>query len=148
MPQLMKGGKHVFSWVTISEAGSITIPPEAFREYGFKPDERVVLLPGSRSSGGFAVVPQRNLTNSPMNPLRNLETVQEDQVLMSNGKPFIVTRLKEGDRVSLSVEALKVFGLDKVDKVLAVRGSGLGPSFVARGSIIEEALKHPELEEC
>ena len=37
-------------------------------------------------------------------------------------------------------------GVKPGDRLLAVRGSRYGLSFVARGPIYEEALKHPELE--
>ena len=147
MPQLVKGGKHVFAWITLNDSSTITLPPEIVDEYEFKPHERLVLMPGSRKSGGFTIVPQRNLTDSPLNPLRKLEKVHEDQVLMSRGKPFIVTRLREDNTVSISKETLNIFGLEKGDKLLAVRGSGLGPGFIAKGPIIIEALKHPEINE-
>jgi hypothetical protein len=147
MPQLVKGGKHVFAWITLNDSSTITLPPEIVDEYEFKPNEKLVLMPGSRKSGGFSIVPERNLTDSPLNPLRNRETVQEDQVLMSKGKPFIVTRLGEGNTVAISKEALDLFGVEKGAKLLAVRGSGLGPGFVAKGPIMIEAFKHPEIEE-
>jgi hypothetical protein len=55
MPQLVKGGKWVFGWVIVGSGGEITIPPEAYREYGFRAGDEVVFLQGSRRSGGFGV---------------------------------------------------------------------------------------------
>lgn len=146
MSQLVKGGKYAYAWVNIRQTGSMTIPPEAVQDYRLEPDEIVVLIPGSKGSGGFSVVPQRNIKDSPLNPLKNNCDVQEDKVQVSHGKPFTVTRL-EGERVNLPMETLEAFGIEKGDRLLAVRGSGMGPSFLVKGPIKEEALKHPELEE-
>jgi hypothetical protein len=51
MPQLVKGGKWVFGWVAVGLKGELMIPPEAWREYGFRIGDEVTFLPGSRSSG-------------------------------------------------------------------------------------------------
>jgi hypothetical protein len=47
MPQLAKGGKWVFGWVVVGKRRSITIPPDAYREHGFRPGDEVVFLRGS-----------------------------------------------------------------------------------------------------
>ena len=36
MPQLAKGGKWVFGWVLVGPHGEVTIPPEAWDEYGLQ----------------------------------------------------------------------------------------------------------------
>lgn len=36
MPQLVKGGKHVFGWSRVGDTGRIIIPPEAMEEYHLK----------------------------------------------------------------------------------------------------------------
>ena len=91
MPQLVKGGKHVYAWVTIREDGTITVPPEAIKDYGLKPDEKVVLLPGSITSGGLSVALLRNLSESPLNPL-GTQPVSEDVIHSTGKKPFTLTR--------------------------------------------------------
>jgi hypothetical protein len=55
MPRLVKGGKWVYGWVVVGRQGEITIPPEAWREFGFQAGEEAVFVPGSRRSGGFAI---------------------------------------------------------------------------------------------
>jgi bifunctional DNA-binding transcriptional regulator/antitoxin component of YhaV-PrlF toxin-antitoxin module len=45
------------------------------------------------------------------------------------------------------MEVLEAFGLEKGDRLLVIRDSRMGPSFIVKGPIIEEALKHPELVE-
>jgi hypothetical protein len=143
MPQLVKGGKHVYAWTKVSQTGIITVPPEAVKDYRLRPDELAVLFPGSKRSGGFSVIPQRNLKDSPLNPLKTDE-VKENKVQGSKGRIFYVTRYKD-EKTSLTGEALEAFEVKKGDRLLAVRGSGLGPSFLAKGPIKDESLKHPEL---
>jgi hypothetical protein len=146
MPQFLKGGKYTYAWVTISDTGSIAVPSETVKDYGFELDELVVLLSGSKSSGGFSVVPERNLIDSPLNPLKENEDMQEDKVQVLRDRPFAVSRFK-GDGVYLTMEVLEAFGLEKGDRLLVIRDSRMGPSFIVKGPIIEEALKHPELVE-
>ena len=55
MPRLVKGGKWTYGWVVIGPEGEITIPPEAWREFGFQAGDEAVFIPGSRRSGGFAI---------------------------------------------------------------------------------------------
>ena len=55
MPQLVKGGKWVFGWVVVRPGKKITVPPEAYREYGFQAGEEIVFTRGSRRSGGFGI---------------------------------------------------------------------------------------------
>jgi hypothetical protein len=61
MPQLVKGGKWVFGWVIVGQRREIQIPPEACAEYGFQTGGRVLLLSGSRRSGGSALGGTRRL---------------------------------------------------------------------------------------
>jgi hypothetical protein len=52
MPQLEKGSKWVFGWVVVQAGIKITVPLEAYREYGFQGGEEIVFTRGSRSSAG------------------------------------------------------------------------------------------------
>ena len=55
MPRLVKGGKWTFGWVVVGSEGKITIPPNAWREFGFRAKSEAIFVPGSRRSGGFSV---------------------------------------------------------------------------------------------
>ena len=127
MPQLVKGGKWVFGWVVIGPLGELTIPPEAYREYGFQAGDEVTFLPGSRRSGGFGLGTRRLLSQMP-EPLQSR----------------VLARAHIGEDGRLVVP--DAVGLRTGDRLLVVRGSGRALGFVARGPIYEEALKHPELE--
>jgi hypothetical protein len=125
MPQLAKGGKWVFGWCMVGPTCEIQIPPEAYVEYGFQQGETVIITRGSRRSGGVGIGRVEKLQNS---------------ILQSRfiGKSTIGAN----GRVALPPEA----GVQPGERLLVVRGSGLALGFLLRGPIVEEALKHPEIE--
>jgi len=124
MPQLVKGGKWVFGWVVVRPGIKITIPPEAYREYGFRVGEEIVFTRGSRRSGGFGI-----------GRADKIPPLLKKRVLAQG-------RIGRHGRVVLPPEVKAQIG----DRLLAARGSGLALGFLAQGPIYEEALKHPELE--
>jgi len=124
MPQLVKGGKWVFGWVVVQAGKEITVPPEAYREYGFQAGGEIVFTCGSRRSGGFGI-----------GRVDKIPTLLKKRVLAQG-------RMGRRGRVVLPPEVEAQVG----DRLLAVRGSGLALGFLKRGPIYEEALQHPELE--
>jgi hypothetical protein len=127
MPQLAKGGKWVFGWVLVGPHGEVTIPPEAWDEYGLQTGDEVTFLPCSRRSGGFGLSTPRLLEQMP-GPLQTR----------------ILARGHIAENRQLKVPP--ALGIRPGDRLLAVRGSGRALSFVAQGPIYEEARKHPALE--
>ncbi len=61
MPQIARGGKNVFGWSKVGIDGKIVIPPEAIEEYSLNEDDRTILIPGSKTSGGFGLSSKRIL---------------------------------------------------------------------------------------
>ena len=127
MPQLVKGGKWVFGWVVVGGHREITVPPEAYAEYGFRAGEPVFFLHGSRRSGGFSIGRLAKLEQSQV-PIRQ--------------RAFAQGEIGAGGQIDLPSEACVQAG----DRLLAVRGSGLALGFLTQGPIYEEAVKHPEIE--
>jgi hypothetical protein len=127
MPQLVKGGKWVFGWTVVNSAGEVRIPPKAYAEYGFQTGETVVILPGSRRSGGCGVARREKLAGSQI-PLA--------QRMLGEGM------VGENERIAFP----SVIGFQPGDRLLVVRGSGLALGLVQRGPIYEEALQHLEIE--
>jgi hypothetical protein len=130
MPRLVKGGKWAYGWVVVGPEGEIIIPPEAWREFGFRAGDEAIFTPGSRKSGGFAI-------SRP-------ELMEEVSERLGGGTLRVLARGRFGDngRVMVPPEV----GVQPGDRLLTVRGSRYGLGFVAQGPIYEEALKHPELE--
>jgi len=127
MPRLVKGGKWVFGWVIVGSQRQIFLPPEARREYGFRQDEPLFFLRGSRRSGGFSI--------------GRLEKLEQNEV------PLYLRAFGQG-KMGPDGQIGIPPGIDvwPGDRLLAVRGSGMALSLLTRGPIYELALKHPEIE--
>ena len=126
MPQLRKGGKWVFGWCIVGATGEVQIPPEAFSEYGFQPGESVIILRGSRRSGGFSIGKQEILADSVPLLRRSL-----GQGVISYER-----------RIAVPLE----INVQSGNCLLAVRGSGYAVLFITGGPICDEKLLHPEIE--
>ncbi len=124
MPQLEKGGKWVFGWVVVRAGKKITVPPGAYREYGFQPGDEIVFTRGSRRSGGFGV-----------GRADKFPALLRKRMLAQG-------RMGKRGQVVLPPEVEAQAG----DRLVVVRGSGYALGFLAQGPIYEVALKHPELE--
>jgi hypothetical protein len=152
MPRLVKGGKWVFGWSKVSVTGKIVIPAETLNEYEILDNNEMVLMSGSKTSGGFIAVKLSRLENSNLAVL--LDKLPElrksgfpgDGVLHEGNRVFHRTNIETGGSITLAETILAEYGVKTGDRLLVVRGSGLGPGFIVRGPIVEEALKHPELE--
>ena len=129
MPRLVKGGKWAYGWVVIGSEGEVTIPPQAWREFGFQGRGEALFTPGSRRSGGFSISTPELMTEVS-------ERMGGNRLRLLGRGQFI-----KGGWVTAPPE----LGLKPGDRLLAVRGSHYGLGFVAQGPIYEEALKHPEL---
>jgi hypothetical protein len=127
MPQLNKRGKWVFGWVIVRPQREITIPPEAYIEYGFQPGEAVIFLRGSRRSGGFSIGRREKL----------------EQVFPPLLRRTFGQRNLGGDG---RIEAPPEAGVQPGDRLLAVRGSGYAVLLITREPIYQRALAHDEIE--
>lgn len=128
MPRLVKGGKWVYGWVVVGLEGEITIPPEAWREFGFQARGEAIFIPGSRRSGGFGVS-----TPGLMAEVR--------EKMAGAGLRELGRGRFENGRVTAPPEV----GVKPGGRLLAVRGSRYGLGFVAEGPIYNEALKHTNI---
>jgi len=151
MPQLVKGGKHAFGWTRVEPSGRIVVPPTVLEEYKLKEGERLLLMPGSRTSGGFVLGSPRALRRSLLGAMPDAlpeldgRRAAEGLVLELSGKAF-AWALLSGGAVTLPPGTLARYGVTPGNKLLVVRGSGLAPSFIVKGPIVDEARRHPELE--
>ena len=128
MPRLVRGGKWVYGWVIVSPEREIPIPPQAWQDYAFAVGDAIVFLRGSQSSGGFAIARAQRMAEA-FGPLGAGRRVLGRGVFAAQGSAALPSAVQAGPG----------------DRLLAVRGSGLGLGFVARGPIYDEALRHPEL---
>jgi hypothetical protein len=129
MPQLVKGAKWVFGWVAVGPGGEITIPPDAWREYGFQAGDEAIFTPGSRRSGGFGI--------SAPGLMAEVREKMAGAGLRELGRGQF-----EDGRVTPPPE----IGVKPDDRLLAVRGSRYALGFLAKGPIYDEALKHANIK--
>ena len=123
MPRLVKGAKWTYGWVLVGSQGEVTIPPEAWREFGFRAGDEAVFTPGGISTPALMAQARQRLRGGTLR-------------VLARG------RFDDGGRVAIPPE----LGVRPGDRLLTVRGSCYGLGFVAQGPIHEEALRHPELE--
>jgi hypothetical protein len=115
--------------VVVGRRGEITIPPAAWREFGFQAGKEAVFLRGSRRSGGFAI-------STP-------GLMSEVSGRLAGATLRVVAR---GQLDAGCIVLPQQVGVQPGDRLLAVRGSRYGLGFVAGGPIYAEAQKHPELQ--
>lgn len=152
MPQLVRGGKHTYGWSKVGEEGTIPIPKEAMDDYGFKEREKLIVMSGSRRSGGFALTTPDLLRASPLSAVLRrfprLRTFQmpEARTVRVEGRAFCWTTIREGGYITLPGQTLREYEILPGDRLLTVKGSRLALGFALRGSIVDEAMITPELE--
>lgn len=152
MPQLLKGGKYIFGWTMINEDYKARVPDETYNEYNFTETEKLIILSGSRSSGGFSLITPNSIINSKLSKdiirlvgyqkEKDLFTVDKLKIIKQGERLLSWTSLDEKKYFRLSLEIIFSLNLSIGDRLLVGRGSGLGPAFIAKGTIFEEALKH------
>ena len=149
MPQLVKGGKYAFGWSTVSLDGEIVIPPEAVIEYKLTSD-KVILISGSKTSGGFSITGLQALHASRLGVLLdkhpdlvNFE-LPEGKVVENGSRLFCWVGQQCG-KIKVPTQTLERYGIKIGDRLLTIRGSHLGIGFAVKGPIIKEANRHPEL---
>lgn len=151
MPRLVKGGKYVYGWSVVGEGGAMRVPGEALLEYGFGPGERLVLLPGSRRSGGFSASTLGKLESTVFFERLRVSPVfgygsGEGEAVVVDGRSFCWVTLDAGGCIRVPLETLRGFSVGPGDWLLAARGSHVGIGFPVRGPVVEEARRHEGLE--
>jgi hypothetical protein len=152
MPQLVKGGKFIYGMSQVSPEGSIVIPPQAMREYGFKPGDNAIIMSGSRSSGGFGLTRRSIIEKSEIAGIidalpdlfNNLITGPE--IITYAGRVYSRTIVNRDGIINLSPTRLSQYDVSAGDMLAVGRGSYLSIAFITRGLIFEECLRHPELQ--
>jgi hypothetical protein len=151
MPQITKRGKFIFGWSVINR-GLVVLPPQAVREYGLNDHENLILITGSKATGGFVVARQTVLAASSLAPLFAAQpelahgTLPAGKFVRYKGRGYAWTRLHAGQRLQLSAEAQSYLGLQDGDRLLCIRGSNLGFVCGLHGPLIDRAQSHPEIE--
>ncbi len=152
MPYVARGGEYVFGWSKVGTTGRIVIPQEAMKEYGLHEWQKVILMTGSRRSGGFALTTPRLLRDSPLStvlsrfPRLGRFQMPEARVVRVGRTALCWTTIEEGGYIALPEGTLREYEIMAGDHLLAVKGSAVALGFAQRGPIVEEVLRERELE--
>jgi len=151
VPRLVKGGKYVYGWSEVGSDGRIVVPDEALADYSLKPPCKVILLSGSRRSGGFALTTVSLLKNSRLSAVLDESPrlagfqLPEGEAVKVAGKPCCWVTLNPDGSIVVPSETLKEYGFNPGDQLLSVRGSRLALAFCVKGPLTDEAKKHSSL---
>jgi hypothetical protein len=152
MPQLEKGGKFVFGWCRIRQDGSVLLPPQAGQEYDFNAGDEIILMSGSKTSGGFGITRKSWLEKSKLsvilknNPGLADSSLAEGQPVMYKGRNYCRFILDKDGRFFLSPNALEAYEIKPGDSLLSIRSSDIAIGMAAKGPLIVLAKTHPEIE--
>ena len=151
MPQLVKGGKYIFGWSHVSDCGRICIPEEARIEYKFQFNDNIIIINGSRTSKGFAITKPDLIKKCPIyNRLsKHKELIQFQNLhhgyIQDKNNIYTWSRIDNQGYFHINEKILNQYYVGLNDNVLVGRGSGFALAFIKTGSIVEEAIRHPEL---
>lgn len=152
MPRLVKGGKYVYGWSKVSGDGRIVVPDEALTDYKFETPSKVILVPGSKRSGGFGLTTPSKLQNSRLSVILDREPrlagfqLREGETVEVGTRTYCWVNLNGNGEFVVPVETLNKYGVKMGDRLLVGRGSGLALGFIVKGPIVDEAKKHLTLQ--
>jgi hypothetical protein len=152
MPQLEKGGKFVFGWCRIRQDGGVLLPPQARQEYNFNAGDEIILLSGSRTSGGFGITRKSWLEKSKLsvilsdNPGLADSSLAEGQPVTYKGRNYCRFILDKDARFFLSPGALEAYNIKPGDSLISIRSSDIAIGMAAKGPLIAISKTHPEIE--
>jgi hypothetical protein len=151
MPKLVSGGKHTYGWTMVGEKGEIVLPPDALQAYRFREGQRLSVVPGSVTSGGFGLGSMDTIHGSPLEEMLR-DPLDPGECLPSSGeeaqietKRFCWVELHHGV-VQIPPAVLVNYGGKIGDRLLVIRGSRRALGFAVRGLVVEEAQKHGDLK--
>ncbi|NLD91898.1 MAG: hypothetical protein GX639_04425 [Fibrobacter sp.] len=145
MPQIAKGGKFIFGWSIISSEGCVKIPEMTFNEYNLSIEQNVILISGSKISGGFCVSNYSLMKSSIMNglfleyPEIREYSIREGNCIKFKGRLYCWVKLQSDGIIKLTDYTMESFNIKPGNKLLSIRGSNIAFVLAAKGPLIEAA---------
>ncbi|MDU1889589.1 MAG: hypothetical protein E6767_02765 [Dysgonomonas sp.] len=147
MPQLTKGGKFVFGWCIIREDLTVTLPEQTIQEYGIEKVNRLFLISGSKTTGGFSVSHKELLLNSVFENITGLypdlciNNPTMNKIIDHNGRKYVWVYIETGV-VQLTRDILSAYNLKTGDKLMCIRSSNIAFMMGAKGPLLEAAKEY------
>lgn len=146
--QLSKGGKHIYGWVQVGPDGRIPIPQDVVKDYDLL-ENRLLLISGSRASGGFSVSSQSRLeglvARKPERQISDVAVLDNDRELPSAWKGRVLAWVGRDDdgAFHLPTRVMTSLGMGEGHRLLCIRGSNLTCMFAQKGPLVKKALARP-----
>jgi len=148
MPQLNKRGKYVFGWSVIDDEYRVKLPPEAVAEYGIALEKKVIIISGSKATGGFCVSRKGLLKNSAIKDLLVVHSdlindgIQEGAFVKYKGRLYCWLSISAQGVLTLTKDIMDILAIPKGQKLLSIRGSNIAFVMGAKGPLIERAHEY------
>jgi hypothetical protein len=131
VPQIRKGGTFIFCWSTIKSDFSIQFPIEVINEYDICSEDKVFLITGSKTTGGFAVSKKAFMEKSIFNnifivynDLGNYKTREGDFLKYKDRKYTWIPINNEG-KIFLNQDILSSLSLKINGILLSIKSSNI-----------------------
>ncbi|HVP94402.1 MAG TPA: hypothetical protein VMS89_04440 [Methanoregulaceae archaeon] len=125
-----------------------TVPEETIREYAIQSDEKVILISGSKASGGFVVARRSFLEQSTLsgilsnNPELAEFRTKPGELIRYKGRLYCWGILHNG-LLKLPAEIMCTFCIQPGDNLLVIRGSNLGFVCAKSGPLVKKVRSFP-----
>ncbi|ULQ59054.1 hypothetical protein K7I13_11095 [Brucepastera parasyntrophica] len=150
MPQISKGGKFIFGWSVINNDLSVQSPTKAIEEYAICSEGKIILISGSRATGGFSVSKKELLKPSIFRnlfqefPELDACNTSEGELYPYKGRRFAWLEIGAVGKITLTENLLRGLELQKGGRLLSIRSSNIAFTMGRRGRLINQANDYPE----
>jgi len=152
MPLLREGGNFVYGWSIIRKDNTLYLPPKVVNEYKLEKDSDIILISGSKISGGFCITSLKTLKSSKLSRVveNNPDLESEEsigQIINYRGKNYCHLKLTNDNSLILSEKIMSHFNVKNGNKLLIIKGSRIAFSCCNKGPLIRVAHESNKLIE-
>lgn len=145
MPQMNKGGKFIFGKSLVRSDLTVHLPTQAISEYDITSEEKVYLISGSKSTGGFVVTRKGLLYPSKIgNILKDTPKLynyklQPGEFIKYKGRLYCFVYISDNGTIQLTHKILETLDISIGIELLSIRSSDIAFTMGAKGPLLEKA---------
>jgi len=135
----------VYGWSLIRKENTLHFPPKVVNEYKLEKDSDIILISGSKISGGFCISKLNALKSSKLSKIieNNPDLESEEnigKIIKYKGRTYCHVKLTD-NTVTLSEKIMNHFNVKNGNKLLIIRGSNIAFDCILKGPLVEVANK-------
>lgn len=148
MPQLNKGGKFVFGLSEIHSDGTICFPPQVVSEYSITNDWKIIIITGSKKTGGFCVTTPSLLSQSKLSHILSECSVSlfdketEGVFVPYKGRRYAWLPISSYGTINPPDYTLDYLCLHRGDRLMCIRSSDISFTMGAHGPLMDKAKNY------